>query len=135
MSYRISLSFCLNNSFFVLIPVIISCFLIFKILQVDIYYSACSPWDDFCAHWLLRLILNFFRVTFCFLLYFKFNTIGYTFGAGMFEMENVKGGSPYGAGTYAGDGSRQPTELELAQAFHQGKYFAGIAKKLKGSSQ
>jgi len=59
--------------------------------------------------------------------------VGYTFGAGMFEMEKVKGGSPYGAGTYAGDGSRQPCELELAQAFHQGKYFAGIAKKLKGS--
>ncbi|OIW10495.1 hypothetical protein TanjilG_00433 [Lupinus angustifolius] len=62
-----------------------------------------------------------------------FVPIGYTFGAGMFEMESVKGGSPYGAGTFAGDGSRQPTELELAQAFHQGKYFAGFAKKLKGS--
>ena len=56
--------------------------------------------------------------------------VGYTFGSGMFEME-VKGGSPYGAGTYAADGSRQPTELELEQAFHQGKYLAGIAKKLK----
>ncbi|KAE8664494.1 putative NAD(P)H dehydrogenase (quinone) FQR1-like 1 [Hibiscus syriacus] len=63
-----------------------------------------------------------------------FVPIGYTFGAGMFEMEQVKGGSPYGAGTLAGDGSRQPTELELAQAFHQGKYFAGFAKKLKGSA-
>ncbi|KEH31165.1 putative NAD(P)H dehydrogenase (quinone) [Medicago truncatula] len=62
-----------------------------------------------------------------------FVPIGYTFGAGMFQMESVKGGSPYGSGTYAGDGSRQPTELELAQAFHQGKHFAGIAKKLKGS--
>ncbi|KAK8664824.1 hypothetical protein V6N13_084597 [Hibiscus sabdariffa] len=63
-----------------------------------------------------------------------FVPIGYSFGAGMFEMEQVKGGSPYGAGTYAGDGSRQPSELELAQAFHQGKYFAGFAKKLKGSA-
>jgi hypothetical protein len=62
-----------------------------------------------------------------------FVPIGYTFGAGMFEMESIKGGSPYGSGTFAGDGTRQPTELELAQAFHQGKYFAGIAKKLKGS--
>ncbi|CAL5345892.1 unnamed protein product [Camellia sinensis] len=62
-----------------------------------------------------------------------FVPIGYTFGAGMFEMEKVKGGSPYGAGTYAGDGTRQPSELELEQAFHQGKYIAGIAKKLKGS--
>ncbi|KAL5579201.1 hypothetical protein UlMin_011643 [Ulmus minor] len=60
-----------------------------------------------------------------------FVPIGYTFGAGMFEMGNIKGGSPYGAGTFAGDGTRQPTELELQQAFHHGKYFAGIAKKLK----
>lgn len=63
-----------------------------------------------------------------------FVPIGYTFGAGMFEMEQVKGGSPYGAGTFAGDGSRQPTELELAQAFHQGKHIAGITKKLKGTA-
>ncbi|KAK9031343.1 hypothetical protein V6N11_032726 [Hibiscus sabdariffa] len=47
-----------------------------------------------------------------------FVPIGYSFGAGMFEMEQVKGGSPYGVGTYAGDSSRQPSELELAQAFH-----------------
>ncbi|KAF8712849.1 hypothetical protein HU200_028622 [Digitaria exilis] len=59
---------------------------------------------------------------------------GYTFGAGMFEMDEVKGGSPYGAGTYAGEGSRVPSALELQQAFHQGKSFAEIAKKLKGSS-
>ncbi|KAJ8645885.1 hypothetical protein MRB53_007633 [Persea americana] len=37
-------------------------------------------------------------------------------------------------GTYAGDGSRQPTELELQQAFYQGKYVAGITKKLKATS-
>ncbi|TQD77577.1 hypothetical protein C1H46_036882 [Malus baccata] len=63
-----------------------------------------------------------------------FVPIGYTFGAGMFEMENIKGGSPYGAGTYAGDGSRQPSQLELEQAFHQGKYIATITKKLKGAA-
>ncbi|KAJ6767259.1 FLAVODOXIN-RELATED PROTEIN WRBA-RELATED [Salix purpurea] len=63
-----------------------------------------------------------------------FVPIGYTFGAGMFEIEKVKGGSPYGAGTYAGDGTRQPTELELGQAFHQGRYFSGIAKKFKGTA-
>jgi NAD(P)H dehydrogenase (quinone) len=62
-----------------------------------------------------------------------FVPVGYTFGAGMFEMEQVKGGSPYSSGTIAGNGSRVPTELELQQAFHQGKYFAGIAKKLKDS--
>ncbi|CAN1329031.1 NAD(P)H dehydrogenase (quinone) FQR1 [Linum perenne] len=50
----------------------------------------------------------------------------------MFEMGEVKGGSSYGAGTFAADGSRQPTELELRQAFHQGKYVAEVAKKLKG---
>ncbi|CAJ1978654.1 unnamed protein product [Sphenostylis stenocarpa] len=58
-----------------------------------------------------------------------FVPIGYTFGPGMFEMTEQKGGGPYGAGTYAGDESRKPTELELEQAFHQGKYFANIAKK------
>uniref|UniRef100_A0A7N2LP45 Uncharacterized protein n=1 Tax=Quercus lobata TaxID=97700 RepID=A0A7N2LP45_QUELO len=63
-----------------------------------------------------------------------FVPIGYTFGAGMFEMEKVRGGSPYGTGTYAGDRSRQPSELELDLAFHQGKYFAGISKKLKGTA-
>ncbi|KAL1308574.1 probable NAD(P)H dehydrogenase (quinone) FQR1-like 3 [Arachis ipaensis] len=60
-----------------------------------------------------------------------FVPLGYTFGSGMFEMDEVKGGSAYGAGTFAGDGTRQPTELELQQAFYQGKYMAEIAKKLK----
>ncbi|CAN1231942.1 NAD(P)H dehydrogenase (quinone) FQR1 [Linum grandiflorum] len=60
-----------------------------------------------------------------------FVPVGYTFGDGMFEMDEVKGGSSYGAGTFAGDGSRQPTELELRQAFHQGKYVAEITKKLR----
>jgi NAD(P)H dehydrogenase (quinone) len=60
-----------------------------------------------------------------------FIPVGYTFGAKMFEMENVKAGSPYGAGTFAGDGTRWPTTVELEQAFHQGQYFSGVAKKLK----
>ncbi|OVA06497.1 NADPH-dependent FMN reductase [Macleaya cordata] len=60
-----------------------------------------------------------------------FVPLGYTFGDGMYEMNEVKGGSSYGAGTYAGDGSRVPTELELQQAFYQGQYLARIAKKLK----
>ncbi|VAH46682.1 unnamed protein product [Triticum turgidum subsp. durum] len=61
-----------------------------------------------------------------------FVPVGYTHGAGMFGMDEVKGGSPYGAGTFAGaDGSRVPSDAELALAAHQGKYFAGIAKKLK----
>lgn len=61
-----------------------------------------------------------------------FVPLGYTFGDGMLEMNEIKGGSAYGAGTYAADGSRQPTELELQQAFYQGKYLAEIARKLKG---
>ncbi|KAG4973844.1 hypothetical protein AAZX31_11G117800 [Glycine max] len=56
--------------------------------------------------------------------------IGYTFGAGMFEMDSVRGGSPYGAGVFAGDGSRQASETELALAEYQGKYMATIVKKL-----
>ncbi|XP_051216553.1 quinone-oxidoreductase QR2 [Lolium perenne] len=61
-----------------------------------------------------------------------FVPVGCTQGAGMFVMDEVKGGSPYGAGTFAGaDGNRLPSDAELALAAHQGKYFAGIAKKLK----
>ncbi|RYR22850.1 hypothetical protein Ahy_B03g068146 [Arachis hypogaea] len=56
--------------------------------------------------------------------------IGYTFGAGMFGMDSIKGGTPYGAGTFAGDGSRQASETELATAEYQGKYMATIVKKL-----
>ncbi len=51
------------------------------------------------------------------------------------EISEVKGGSPWGAATIAGpDGSRQPSEKELAQARFQGKHVAQIAAKLKGQS-
>lgn len=56
--------------------------------------------------------------------------IGYTFGAGMFEMDSVRGGSPYGAGVFAGDGTREPTDKELGLAEHQGKYMAALVKRL-----
>jgi len=56
---------------------------------------------------------------------------GFSFGAAMFDLTEPRGGSAYGSGTFAGDGSRQPTQLELGQAFHQGKYTAEITKKLK----
>ncbi|CAI0473465.1 unnamed protein product [Linum tenue] len=59
-----------------------------------------------------------------------FVPVGYTFGAGMFKMDSIRGGSPYGAGVFAGDGSRQPSETELALAEHQGKYMATIVKRL-----
>ena len=48
-------------------------------------------------------------------------------------VEEVKGGSPYGATTITGgDGSRMPSEQELGMARFQGRHVAGIAKKLKG---
>lgn len=47
------------------------------------------------------------------------------------DISEVKGGSPWGAATIAGaDGSRQPSEKELAQARFQGKHVAGIAVQL-----
>ncbi|KAI3451734.1 hypothetical protein Pfo_008399 [Paulownia fortunei] len=59
-----------------------------------------------------------------------FVPIGYTFGAGMFKVDSVRGGSPYGAGVFAGDGTREPSETEQALAEHQGKYMAAIVKRL-----
>ncbi|KAI4367656.1 hypothetical protein MLD38_023367 [Melastoma candidum] len=55
--------------------------------------------------------------------------IGYTFGAGMFKMDTLRGGSPYGAGVFSGDGSRQPSSTELALAEHQGRYMASIVQR------
>jgi len=47
------------------------------------------------------------------------------------DISEVKGGSPLGAATLAGaDGSRTPSDKELAMANFQGKHVAGIAKKL-----
>jgi NAD(P)H dehydrogenase (quinone) len=58
--------------------------------------------------------------------------IGYTFGPEGFTLNEVKGGSAYGSGTLsAGDGSRQPSDLELRIAKHQGDYFAKFVNKLK----
>ncbi|TMW64957.1 hypothetical protein Poli38472_009124 [Pythium oligandrum] len=46
-------------------------------------------------------------------------------------LDEIHGGSPWGAGTLAGgDGSRQPSDLELDIAKLQGQSFAEIAKKL-----
>lgn len=49
----------------------------------------------------------------------------------LLNMDEITGGSPYGAGTLAGgDGSRQPSENELAIARFQGRHVAEIARKL-----
>ena len=54
----------------------------------------------------------------------------YTF-AGNSEMGEISGGTPYGASTLAGnDGSRMPSENELAGARFQGAHVAQIAAKL-----
>ena len=47
------------------------------------------------------------------------------------RMDEVSGGTPYGATTLAGtDGSRQPSESELALARFQGRHVAAIAAAL-----
>lgn len=46
------------------------------------------------------------------------------------NMSEITGGSPYGAGTLAGDGKRQPSGNELAIARYQGAHVARIAQKL-----
>ncbi|RCK59136.1 Flavoprotein-like protein YCP4 [Candida viswanathii] len=49
------------------------------------------------------------------------------------NLDEIHGGSPYGAGTFAGaDGSRQPSKLELTVAEKQGEAFAKSAAKLVG---
>lgn len=51
----------------------------------------------------------------------------------MMTLDEIVGGSPYGATTIAGaDGSRQPSAIELEGARHQGRLVAGIAAKLFG---
>jgi len=65
-----------------------------------------------------------------------FVPLGYTAPDGLqFGLDEVTGGSAWGAGTFAGPtGARQPSEKELAIAKHQGAYFARIAKKLAGNA-
>jgi NAD(P)H dehydrogenase (quinone) len=49
---------------------------------------------------------------------------------GQMGLEEVKGGSPYGASTITGgDGARQPSEIELEAARYQGAHVARIAAK------
>jgi len=49
-------------------------------------------------------------------------------------MDEITGGSPYGASTITGlDGSRMASENELAIARFQGRHVATIAAKLAGT--
>jgi NAD(P)H dehydrogenase (quinone) len=66
------------------------------------------------------------------LLHHGFVVVGlpYTF-QGQMRIDEITGGSPYGASTIAGgSGERMPSENELDAARFQGKHVAGIASKL-----
>ena len=66
------------------------------------------------------------------LLHHGFVIVGVPYSeARQMTLAEITGGSPYGASTITGgDGSRQPSDNELAIARFQGKHVAGIAKRL-----
>jgi NAD(P)H dehydrogenase (quinone) len=68
------------------------------------------------------------------LMHFGMVIVGLDYGhAAQMTLEEVTGGSPYGATTISGgDGSRQPTANELQGARYQGRKIAEIAKQLHG---
>jgi NAD(P)H dehydrogenase (quinone) len=68
------------------------------------------------------------------LLHFGMLIVGLDYGfAGQMTLAEITGGSPYGATTIAGtDGSRKPSENEVAGARYQGRRIAETAKRLHG---
>jgi NAD(P)H dehydrogenase (quinone) len=48
----------------------------------------------------------------------------------MMNMTEIRGGSAWGPGTFAGDGSRQVSQVELEHARYYGEQFAKVAKDL-----
>jgi NAD(P)H dehydrogenase (quinone) len=66
------------------------------------------------------------------LLHFGMVVVGLDYGyAGQMTLDEITGGSPYGATTIAGGtGQRQPSENELAGARYQGRKIAETATKL-----
>ncbi len=66
------------------------------------------------------------------MLHFGMVTVGLPYGfQGQMTLDEITGGSPYGSTTIAGgDGSRQPSENELAAARYQGDLVARTAAKL-----
>ena len=66
------------------------------------------------------------------LLHFGMTVVGLPYShQGQMTLDEIVGGSPYGATTVAGSaGQRQPSALDLAGAHHQGKLIAETAKKL-----
>ncbi len=68
------------------------------------------------------------------LLHFGLIVVGLPYShQGQMRIDEIVGGAPYGATTIAGgDGSRQPSETDLAGARHQGELVAKTAVKLFG---
>lgn len=68
------------------------------------------------------------------LLHFGMTIVGLPYSyAGQMSIDEVVGGSPYGATTIAGgQGQRQPSEIDLGGARHQGELVAKTANKLFG---
>jgi NAD(P)H dehydrogenase (quinone) len=68
------------------------------------------------------------------LLHFGMTIVGLPYShAGQMTVEEITGGAPYGATTVAAsDGSRQPSQIELDGARHQGELVAKTAAKLFG---
>lgn len=68
------------------------------------------------------------------LLHFGMPIVGMDFGhGGQMTLDEITGGSPYGATTIAGgQGQRQPSENELTGARYQGRKIADVARKLHG---
>jgi NAD(P)H dehydrogenase (quinone) len=68
------------------------------------------------------------------LLHFGMTIVGLPYShAGQMSLDEIVGGAPYGATTIAGgDGSRQPSQIELDGARHQGEIVAKTAAKLFG---
>jgi NAD(P)H dehydrogenase (quinone) len=68
------------------------------------------------------------------LLHFGMTIVGLPYSyQGQMTLDEIVGGSPYGATTIAGgQGQRQPSAIELAGASHQGELIARTANKLFG---
>lgn len=70
------------------------------------------------------------------LLHFGMTIVGLPYShAGQMRVDEIVGGTPYGATTVAGpDGSRTPTLIDLAGARHQGRLVGETARKLFGNT-
>jgi NAD(P)H dehydrogenase (quinone) len=68
------------------------------------------------------------------LMHFGMTIVGLPYShQGQMTLDEIVGGSPYGATTIAGStGQRQPSALDLAGAQHQGALIAQTAQKLSG---